>query len=246
MHCNRKFSLYIHTNKINNKKYIGITTKNPPSKRWCNGKGYGKNSKINKAINKYGWDSFNHEILFCNLTKEQAELLEIEIIKYYKTQEDTYGYNIKSGGNHFEIDDNVKKKLSIKNKGRKLSKNARQLISKKVVCINNDIVYDSISEASKKLSIDRSSISACCRKKILSVKGYIFIYYDEYILNNKMTYIRKPKTTAKKVVCINSGIIYDSLKDASIATNGNASRISMCCRGLAKTNAGLHWMYFNE
>ena len=51
------FYVYIHTNKINNKKYIGITCQNP-SKRWRNGNGY-KNGYFAKAIKKYGWDCIN-------------------------------------------------------------------------------------------------------------------------------------------------------------------------------------------
>lgn len=53
--------VYMHTNNINGKRYIGISQN--PKRRWKNGNGY-KTQLFGKAINKYGWDNFTHEILF--------------------------------------------------------------------------------------------------------------------------------------------------------------------------------------
>ena len=50
---NGTYTVYCHTNKINGKKYVGIT-KRLVEKRWLNGRGYNGNSIFRKAINKYG------------------------------------------------------------------------------------------------------------------------------------------------------------------------------------------------
>ena len=78
------WGVYCHTNKINNKKYVGITCHG--CGRWgANGQGYGtklpieKQSKFAKAINRYGWDNFDHEWLENNLTCQEA----IEKEKFY-------------------------------------------------------------------------------------------------------------------------------------------------------------------
>lgn len=93
----KEFIVYIHKNKINGKRYIGITCQNP-IKRWRGGKGY-KNGLFVKAINKYGWENFEHEILYEHLTKEEACLKEIELIEKYKTMDVECGYNLCIGGN---------------------------------------------------------------------------------------------------------------------------------------------------
>ena len=59
------YTVYCHTNKINGKRYVGIT-KQKPETRWNNGKGY-STQYFKRAIDKYGWEEFTHEILFTNL-----------------------------------------------------------------------------------------------------------------------------------------------------------------------------------
>ena len=47
------YSVYMHINKINNKKYVGITSRKPEV-RWQNGTAYNRNPHFNAAIEKYG------------------------------------------------------------------------------------------------------------------------------------------------------------------------------------------------
>lgn len=50
---NNNYTVYVHKNKINDKRYFGITS-NPVSQRWRRGSSYGKNTRIRSAIDKYG------------------------------------------------------------------------------------------------------------------------------------------------------------------------------------------------
>ena len=93
----KTWKVYIHINKINNKKYIGITSENNPNKRWKNGAGYKKQIFYN-AIQKYGWNNFQHKILYQNLTETEAKQKEIELIALYNTNNNLYGYNQTKGG----------------------------------------------------------------------------------------------------------------------------------------------------
>lgn len=96
------FIVYCHLNKINSKRYIGKTCQ-PCEKRWRSGRGYPATTQpyFAAAIKKYGWDNFEHLILFTNLSAEEAEKKEIELIAYYHTyikDPKCWGYNMTRGG----------------------------------------------------------------------------------------------------------------------------------------------------
>lgn len=106
---NPKFCVYCHINKINGKRYIGQTC--DLKERWrCKGKNYFASVKFFNAIKKYGWDSFEHIVLYENLTLEEANRIEEELIEKYDTIKN--GYNIKSGGENSVMSEESKKKMS--------------------------------------------------------------------------------------------------------------------------------------
>lgn len=53
------WKVYCHRNKINQKEYIGITSKENPNRRWRNGEGYIKCRKFYFSIQKYGGMDLN-------------------------------------------------------------------------------------------------------------------------------------------------------------------------------------------
>lgn len=65
----RIYSVYVHRNKINGKQYFGLT-KQSPEMRWKNGLGYQTQERFYRAIQKYGWDNFEHIVLYSNLISE--------------------------------------------------------------------------------------------------------------------------------------------------------------------------------
>ena len=87
--------LYKITNKINNMVYIGVS--NNPERRFYEHIHYNYNytSLIHRAIQKYGVDNFDFEVLGFF---EDYEIQEKEYIKYYNSQSPN-GYNIQEGGN---------------------------------------------------------------------------------------------------------------------------------------------------
>lgn len=91
------WNVYKHTTP-SNKVYIGITQQKPEN-RWMKGAGYkAKNSYFYNSIKKYSWDNIKHEILYFGLEETQAKLLEIGLIRYYKSNNKNFGYNQSAGG----------------------------------------------------------------------------------------------------------------------------------------------------
>lgn len=106
------YCIYKHVNKINGKVYIGQTCQKPQY-RWNHGEGYKNCSYFYKAIQKYGWDNFQHVILEEKLSQEEANQKEQYYIKFYNSNNDLFGYNLSSGGNNrTEISDFTRQKLS--------------------------------------------------------------------------------------------------------------------------------------
>lgn len=92
-----EYIVYKHKNNINGKCYFGITSQ-APQRRWKNGNGYYENEHFSRAIKKYGWDNFTHEIIAEGLTKEEACALEKTLIKTHHSNNPRFGYNKSSGG----------------------------------------------------------------------------------------------------------------------------------------------------
>lgn len=124
----RKYCVYRHTSP-GGKVYIGITGRDPV-KRWNQGRGYKPNKHFSGAIALYGWDNFTHEILFSDLTKEEACDKEIELIRFHRSNNPDYGYNLSSGGEFPSTgcrhSEETKRIMSEKAMGRQMSEETRR------------------------------------------------------------------------------------------------------------------------
>lgn len=195
-----KFCVYMHT-APNGKRYIGITSKKPEY-RWNDGKGYFYNNHFTKAIQKYGWENFKHEVLFENLTEDEANETEIRLIEKYQTTDPNFGYNSASGGMGRNMlglhqSEETKKILSEKRKGtnnpfygKTFSPEALEKVRlgqleavkkrrKAVVCLETGEVFESVTAAARHIDGDVSSLSACCRKEIAYHKNLHWRFADE-------------------------------------------------------------------
>lgn len=148
----KSYTVYMHINKINSKRYIGITCQKP-EKRWRNGKGYKGNGYFIKAINKYGWDNFEHIIIAKGLDEEEAKWLEIELIRVWDSTDRTKGYNITLGGesaNGWIPSEETKKKLSEAHKGKEFSEEHKRKLSEAKKGENHHMYGKHHTEESKK------------------------------------------------------------------------------------------------
>lgn len=123
--------VYIHTSP-SNKRYVGITSLNP-YKRWNGGVGYKRHPYFWSAIQRYGWENFNHEVIFSNLSKEEAERLEQICILLFKSNNRAYGYNCSIGGENgatgSKRTSEQLRAMSERNKGKKLTEEHKRKLS---------------------------------------------------------------------------------------------------------------------
>lgn len=108
--------IYITTNLVNNKIYIGQhkASKFEPDKY------IGSGTLLAEAIKKYGIQNFKNELLCECRSQEELNEKEVYYIAIYNTTDRTLGYNIKLGGNQTPCPDSVKEKISAQNKGKYL------------------------------------------------------------------------------------------------------------------------------
>ena len=230
--------MYCHTNKINNKKYIGITSKDL-NNRWKNGKGYPKSQPhFYKAIQKYGWDNFKHEVLFENLTKDEACKKEIELIALYDATNREKGYNSSLGGDLIF-------------QGRHHTKETKELISNKLkeLEVNKGEKNWWYGKPSPNKGIPRDSK---IKEKIsISSKRH---YKEHGFSSNLQDYL---ETIKKKInqYDLNGNFIktWDSISDASRMLNIKGTNISNVCNRKEKNNGaiiksagGFQWRFFND
>lgn len=249
----KPWCVYIHTNKINNKVYIGITSQKPETRWGRDGKRYKENQPVfYNAIQKYGWDNFNHIIFAENLTKEEAVNIEIKLIALYKSnckryQNPAYGYNMTDGG-----EGTVGRICSDETRAK--IRNAKSNISEET--------RRKISDAAKKQMEDPEMIKLLSLKKIGIYDG----------INNPMYGKRHTEEARKKIsdaakerfsdpencprygtgrnviqLSLNGEYIaeYISADEAQRKTGINRSSIRRCCdvNHQQKTAGGFKWLY---
>ena len=186
------YTVYQHKNKINNKVYIGITSRDPQTRWGSQGCNYKSSPYFYNAIQKYGWDNFEHNILYTNLTKEQACKLEQTLIQKYNAMNREFGYNSTSGGEIFVMNEETKRKISkalIGNQnglGHPCSEEKKKILKQKakkkpVYCLELDTVFESVQECGRQLDIPATNISKLCGGRGKTLKGYHLSYYDDTI-----------------------------------------------------------------
>jgi len=114
--------IYKITNNINGKYYIGKSK--DIEKRWNEYKWKVHNIHLKNAIEKYGFENFNFEIIEICST-EDLNVKEKYYIDIFKARDHQIGYNIAVGGDGgatrigYITKDNTKNKISKANTGKK-------------------------------------------------------------------------------------------------------------------------------
>lgn len=204
---NKPSVVYIHRNKINNKAYIGITSKQNLNGRWHNGNGYSYNPHFWRAIQKYGWDGFDHEVFMVCETQEEAERVEKLLIKLFKTNDYRYGYNIADGGKGSPLSGEHNPFF-----GKVPTEAVKASVAKRIGVSLTEDHRQYISEGLKGKKKDKSHIE----KYAAAQRG-----------------VKRGRKDIP-LICIETGIKYNRIKDAADEMNVSASYMSYASKNNKK------------
>lgn len=128
------YYVYIITNLINGKKYIGMSIN---KKKWFRKNYYGSGKLIKQAIIKYGKENFIKEVVKEFENEDECRKYERYLIKTNNAVDDPSYYNMSPGGyggayKGHSVSDETRKKISIAKKGKGHSEETRKLISQKI------------------------------------------------------------------------------------------------------------------
>lgn len=264
--------IYLTTNHINGRMYIG-------QKKYDKRKNYlkylGSGNLLKLAINKYGNDNFSKIVLENCETKEILDERESYWIDYFQAVNNDKFYNIAKGGTGGDTTRGyteeqkaiLSKKRSKSNKG--INKGSRNAMSKKVVCLNNGKIFDTLVDAGKYCNRNENSISSSCKaferqeywrasgKDFITKEPLYWAFYDKnneenyYIhydeINNHKQECKINHKNARKVKCLLDGKIFNTISDASKYYGIKQSRIVQSCIDGSKADAkrGLVFEYFD-
>lgn len=247
MTTNNLWCVYKHTTP-SGKVYIGIAK--DVKHRWRgNGSGYKGSTRISNAIKKYGWDNIKHEILFSNLTKEDACQKEIDLIKQFNSTNPAFGYNLLSGGQCGLHSKETKEKIQKSNMGHPVTESVRKRLSVvrsvPVICLDTNKVYESAKIASKELNICHGSIVKVCNGRAQFAGGLRFAKLKDY-QNDTIPKFHNSCNHEKRIVCVTTGETFNSETEAAKKYGVTSQAISHACSGKVKTCCGMVWRADNE
>ena len=129
---------------------------------------------------------------------------------------------------------------------------------KQIFCLETNKTYNSIYDVIEQFKFslkDKDMIYKCCNRndKVSTVKDFHFLWYKDYLKLNEeeVKQILKKRSRHKKVICLNTGKVFDQLKLAGEYYSVAPNSISLCCSGKAKTAGKLNgvpltWMSYQN
>lgn len=249
--------IYLRTNKINGKKYVGqVTTKRFKARqnKWNNLNQPYAGNVINNARKKYGIDAFDFEILK-ECKDEELDYWEKYYIKELNTKVPN-GYNMTDGGEASwvkgkHLSEEWKRKIGEGNKGKKRSTEAKRKWSEAHKGKH-------LSEEHKKkisISMKKSLSSTETRIKMSEAhKGEKHWLYGKHHTEETRKKLSKalkgiPNIKLSKPVLkidpISNEIVaeFPSIMEVERQLGYKQGNISKCCNGHRNTCGGFKWQY---
>ena len=227
--------IYKITNKINKKCYIGKS--NNIKRRFSEHKCiyHETNKCLKKAYLKYGKENFDYEIL------EECSLEELNEKEMYWISKLKPEYNLTFGGDGatgHKLSSETIEKLRVCGKqtwNNLPEEKKKQIIENNLKTKKGHFVSESTKEKLRQCNLGKKQTKATIdKRKITMIKKKI----NGYVQTNE--------THKKKIICLETKEIYQSVKDAGQALNVTPSCISGVLKGRYKTCKNKHFEYYQD
>lgn len=219
------------TNKNNGKRYIGVTSKGMHHRRMRHeaNAARGREGKFYDALRKYGSDAFIWSVLCTRRGRAEAFRREYLYVDALKPE-----YNMVPGGSC-------------------PTANAGGANRVAVMCLEDGLVFESAHAAAKHYGVGVSQISnayngykRACRNKhfiradvALSEEERMSLCHkmdaDWYVAHRKVkTHFygkKRPTSLSKRVMCVNDGMVFDTVRCAARHYTLNPADVGAICRG---------------
>jgi group I intron endonuclease len=267
-HDKGKSGIYIITNKINNKVYIGqsidLWTRINEGYLQKLPKNKGHNRHLQRAWNKYGEESFTFEIIEYVDDYEKLNERETYWMHKYKSYDKIFGYNIDPiGGSKrgTKVSEEQKRKQSIaisgKNNGMYGKTHSDEVKLKLAEAHAVPIIqldkkgnfireWKSVKDAADSVNGARAPITSVLRKKTATSHGFVWVYKDEYDKGDfdikEHLAMHNIKRSVVQLSLIGEKINeFSSIAQATKETG--ATNITVVCQGEKNISGGYAWMY---
>lgn len=220
----KKHKVYKYTSP-SGKVYIGQTCQTLCQRSGgSEGVGYKGSTFFFHAIQKYGFKNFKCEIIADGLTQGEANWLERYMIAYYQSSDLKHGYNLCKGGlcrSDYERTQDLRERQSQKMLGRKHSEETKRKIG--------------LGNKGKKRSQEECERISNMRKGVPHTEEY----KRKLSTTNKIACAN----LRKKVLCVETGIVYDSVLEAATALGFSRYLIPSGIHKGTNYAKGYHWKY---
>lgn len=211
-----KVMIYLISNKINGKLYIGQTIQKIEvrfKRHLRDAINLDRSYAIHLAIRKYGTHNFAVSVLDICSSIEEANDKEKYFINHFNSLSPN-GYNLRAGGNNSLHSDKTKEKISSSHRGKRLSEDHRKNIG--------------LGGKGRPGFWKNKTLSQQAKNKMSLVR------------------IGRVGTNNRRAICVETGQIFGSLTEASIIFNTTPSKISRVCTGKRKSTRGHSFRYGDD